>query len=153
MIAARRAVFYFGLWLVLAGTDPKGLPFGMPAACLATWASLALLPPAAMPRLLPTLRLAGRTVAETVFAGIDIARRAFHPDLPLRPGLLFHDLQLPPGMARDGFRALASLQPGALPAGLEGANRLAVHVLDTDLPVTRDLAASEELLAKAVRLG
>lgn len=153
MTAARRAVLYLGLWLVLAGPDLKGLPFGLLAAGLATWASLALLPSGAMPRLLPTLRLAGRVVVETVRAGTDIARRAFDPALPLRPGLLLHELRLPQGTARDGFRAMASLQPGALPAGLDGPDRLAVHVLDAELPVARDLAAAEELFARAARLG
>lgn len=153
MTAARRAVLYLGLWLVLAGPDPKGLPFGLLAAGLATWASLALLPPGAMPRPLPALRLAGRVVTETLLAGIDVARRAFDPALPLRPGVIIHDLRLPPGPARDAFRAMASLQPGALPVGLEEADRLAVHVLDTELSVARDLAAAEELFVRAARLG
>lgn len=34
MAAARRGLPFLGLWLVLAGPDPSGLAFGLPAAAL-----------------------------------------------------------------------------------------------------------------------
>ncbi|WP_431302855.1 Na+/H+ antiporter subunit E [Sediminicoccus sp. BL-A-41-H5] len=148
MERAARFALFLGLWLVLAGGF-AGLGFGLLAAGLATWASAILMP--GRMRLgdpLAALRLLGRTAAQTLLAGTDIARRAFDPRLPLRPGLVTHATALPEGTPRDGFTALASLAPGALPAGVEG-DVVMVHALDTRLPVARDLAATEALYARA----
>lgn len=147
--AARFALFGL-LWLILAGLNPAGLPFGLLAAALATWASLRL-SPGRMVLGAPwaVLLLLGRSAAQAVLAGADIARRAFDPRLPLQPGLVSHATALPEGTARDGFTALASLSPGALPAGTDSAGMLVIHALDTRLPIARDLAATEALYARA----
>ena len=44
--AARAAAFY-ALWVVLIGTAPGDLAFGVAAAAAATWASVVLTPPEA----------------------------------------------------------------------------------------------------------
>jgi multicomponent Na+:H+ antiporter subunit E len=145
---AARFGLFLGLWLVLAG-GVAGLGFGLLAAGLATWASARLMP--GRMRLgdpLAALRLLGRTAVQTLLAGTDIARRAFAPSMNLRPGMVMHTTALPEGTARDGFTALASLAPGALPAGSEGA-AVVVHALDTHLPVAADLGATEALYARA----
>ena len=143
-----RFALFLGLWLILAG-GLSGLVFGLLAAGLATWASIRLMPGRMRLRdPLALLRLIGRSAAQTLLAGTDIARRAFDPRLPLQPGLVTHPTTLPEGLPRDGFTALASLAPGALPAGTdEGA--VVVHALDTRLPVARDLAATEALYVRA----
>lgn len=147
MIFALRAALFFGLWLVIAG--PAGLVVGVLAAAAATWVSLKLLPPGtALGSPLAALRLLWRLVSESVVAGVDIARRAFDPRLPLQPGLLSYEGKLPPGALRDGFTALASLAPGALPAGMDAQDRLVVHALDTRMPVLADLARTEALFAQ-----
>jgi len=145
--AARFALF-LGLWLILAG-GLSGLVFGLLAAALATWASVRLMPGRMrMGDPLALLHLIGRSTVQTLLAGTDIARRAFDPRLPLQPGLVTHRTSLPEGLPRDGFAALASLAPGALPAGTdEGV--VVVHALDTRLPVARDLAATEALYVRA----
>lgn len=148
MERAARFALFLGLWLVLA-VGFAGLGFGLLAAGLATWASARLMPGRMRLRdPLAALRLLGRTAAQTLRAGTDIARRAFDPRLPLRPGLVTHATALPEGASRDGFTALASLAPGALPAGVEGGVVM-VHALDTRLPVAGDLAATEALYAQA----
>ncbi len=145
-----RAALFLALWLVLAGPALAGLPFGLLAAALAAWASHRLLPGRIAPRdPRAALRLIGRTTWQAGLAGADIARRAFDPRLPLQPGLVTHVTALPPGPARDGFTALASLAPGALPAGFDAAGALIVHALDTRLPVGRELAATEALHGRA----
>ena len=150
MIFALRTALFLGLWLILAGPDLGGLPFGLLAAVAASRASLSLLPATTQSRdALAALRLIGRTAWQSLLAGTDIARRAFDPRLPLQPGLVTHAMALPEGPARDGFTALASLAPGALPAGTDEAGRLVVHALDTRLPVQRELAETEALLARA----
>jgi hypothetical protein len=63
--------------------------------------------------------------------------------------MVSHRTNLPEGMPRDGFTALASLAPGALPAGADERGALVVHALDTRLPVAADLAATEALYARA----
>jgi multicomponent Na+:H+ antiporter subunit E len=150
MAIAWRSAAFLGLWLVLAGADPAGLLFGLPAAALATQASLRLLPPSGRTiRPWPALRLGFGVLRASGAAGLDIALRALHPRLPLSPGMVAVPLGLPPGPARDGFRLIASLQPGALPAGLDGKGRLVVHTLDIGLPVLRETRDAEALFAAA----
>jgi multicomponent Na+:H+ antiporter subunit E len=145
--ALLRASLFLGLWLVLAG--PAGLPFGLLAAGLATWASLRLLPPhpgRLDPRALA--RLIGLTVRQTALAGWDVARRAFTRPPDVRPGVLDLPLPLPPGPRRDAFRALASLAPGSLPLADPPGGALRLHALDTALPLARDTGAAASAFAR-----
>lgn len=81
-----RAALFFGLWLVIA--RPAGLLVGVLAAAAATWRNLKLMPPhEGLGSPISALRLLWRMVSESVVTGIDIARRAFDPRLPLQPGL------------------------------------------------------------------
>jgi multicomponent Na+:H+ antiporter subunit E len=148
---AGRFTALLGLWLVLSGAEPGGLPFGLAAAALAARASLRLLPPAGYAiRPWPVLCLGLAVLHASVVAGLDIARRAFDPRLPIRPGMVAVPLRLPPGPGRDGFRLLASLQPGSMPVGLDAAGRLVVHALDTRLPITAETQEAEARFAAAI---
>ncbi len=149
---ARMALF-LGLWLILAGFDPGGLVFGLVAAALATWASLRLMPGRMSLAPWAALRLAGLTLWQSLLAGVDIAWRAFDPRLPLQPGLVAQATALAPGAARDGFTALASLAPGALPSGTDAEGALVIHALDTRLPIARNLSDSEALYRRAAGHG
>ena len=120
------------------------MPFGLLAAGLACWASLRLLPPGMLP--VPRARLLGRVSRQVVLGGIDIAARAFNPRLPLQPGLVTYAPAQPEGAGRDLLGALASLSPGALPAGLDEQDRLVIHALDTRQDVAGDLAGTEALI-------
>ncbi len=115
-----RGVAYFLVWMIMAGgRDADVLP-GLAAAALATWISLVLLPldPAfAQVRPLAVLRLAIRFVWGSVVAGLDIARRAFSPSLPLKPGYVTYPVALPPGTSRNLFTSVTSLMPGTLSFG------------------------------------
>lgn len=148
-----RGLGFLGLWLVLgAGTGPLDLLVGLLAAALSARASLALLPPSPTRiRPIAALRLAAFTLRGSLLAGIDIARRVFHPRLPLTPGIVAVPLLSPPGAARDGFRLLSSLQPGTLPVGEDAEGRLLLHALDTTLPVAADAHAAEALFLAARR--
>ena len=86
-------------------------------------------------------------------AGVDVARRALDPRLPLRPGFVTYAPRLPPGSARDGFCALASLMPGTLPVGTNEDGTLLVHCLDIGQPAAAQLAAEEAVFMRAVRDG
>jgi multicomponent Na+:H+ antiporter subunit E len=86
-----RAVGFFVLWMVVAGGDLADLAVGTVAALAATWASLRLLPPG-LSRVRPAAlaRLALRFLRQSVVAGVDVARRALDPRLPLHPGFVVY---------------------------------------------------------------
>jgi multicomponent Na+:H+ antiporter subunit E len=146
-----RAIGFLVLWLVLAGIHPGDLPAAAVAVAAATWASLHLLPPGGR-RLSPlgSIRLALRFPGQAVMAGVDVARRAFDPRLPLRPGFVTFAPRLPPGTARDAFTAYASLLPGTLPVDANADGTLLIHCLDTAQPAAAQLAAEEAQFIRAL---
>jgi len=149
--AIARAAWFLGLWLVLAGADPADLPAAALAVVAATWTSLRLLPPGGSRRSpIAVARLAVRFLYQSVVAGLDVARRALDPRLPLRPGFVAYPVRFPPGTARNAFTTLTSLLPGTVPAGEEGGDLL-YHCLDVDQPVVSQLAAEEAALSRALR--
>jgi len=136
---------------VLTAAGPADLAAGVLATVAATWVSVRLLPPGRS-RFSPTAlcRLALGFLYQSVVAGVDVARRALDPRLPLRPGFVTYPVRLPPGNARNVFTTLTSLLPGTVPAG-EANGQLVYHCLDVDQPVVAQLAAEEAALSKAWR--
>jgi multicomponent Na+:H+ antiporter subunit E len=148
--ACARAAGFLVLWLVLAGADVFDLPAAAVAVAAATWTSLRLLPPGSS-RLSPgaLAKLTFRFAYESVAAGVDVARRALDPRLPLRPGFVRYPVRLPPGTARNTFTTLTSLLPGTVPARAERGH-IIYHCLDVEQPVTSQLAAEEAALTRAL---
>lgn len=139
------------LWLMLAGYDLADLPAVLIAVPAATWASLRLLPPGAWRvSVLGTARLILRFPGQSVVAGVDVAWRALHPRLPLRPGFVSFRTRLPPGTARDAFCGMTSLLPGTLPVGLDAGGDLLIHCLDVGQPVVALLDVEERLFLRAL---
>src|SRR5262245_56306113 len=144
-----RAAGFYALWVILSGLTPLDLLVGAPAAVIATWMSLRMLPPGQWRfRPLALTLLVLRFLKQSIGAGIDVARRALDPRLPLRPGFVTYPVRFPPGMTRNAFTALTSLLPGTVPAG-EESGQLVYHCLDVDRPVVAELAAEEEALTLA----
>jgi multicomponent Na+:H+ antiporter subunit E len=145
-----RGVGFLGLWIVLIGLDPLDLLVGVFTAAVATWASLRLLP-AGLHRLrlaaLPGLAL--RFLWQSVIAGVDVARRAFAPRLPLNPGFVLYRTKYPRGPARNAFASLTSLLPGTVPCR-DDAQGLQYHCLDVGQPVAEQLAAEEDAVSRAL---
>jgi multicomponent Na+:H+ antiporter subunit E len=79
--------------------------------------------------------------------GVDVARRAFHPRMPITPELLDYPLRLPPGLPRVMLANIVSLLPGTLSATL---NRevLKIHVLDGEAALLANLDTLEERVGK-----
>src|SRR5262249_15381411 len=143
-----RATWFLGFWLVLTGADPADLSAGALAVAAATWASLLLLPPGGSGHAPPAMaRLGLRFLYQSVVAGVDVARRALDPRLPLRPGFVAYPVRFPPGTARNAFTTLTSLLPGTVPIG-EESGQLVYHCLDVDQPVVSQLAAEEVALSR-----
>lgn len=155
-----RGALYLGFWLLLAAPREGGpgwaaiadLTLGLLAAAAATWVSLRLLPPAPGRLGFGALgRLVAHFVWQSIVAGVDVARRAFDPRLPLRPGYLPYSVGLPSGPMRSAFGALTSLMPGTLPVGTDAKDALVYHCLDMGQPVAANLNRDEALLARVRR--
>jgi multicomponent Na+:H+ antiporter subunit E len=149
-VAFCRGAGFFALWVVLIGASPSDLAVGVLTAGAATWASLALQPPGARRiRLTAMLSLMPHFLWQSVVAGTDVARRAFDPRLPVRPGLVAYPARLRGGPARNAFACYTSLLPGTLPVADDGGTLL-YHCLDCEQPVVAELASEENLLAEAL---
>ena len=149
-----RGVAFFVLWMVLMqSTQPADLAVGVFATLGATWLSRHLLAPTAGHLRFGSLfALLPHFIWESVRAGIDVARRAFDPRLPLRTGFVNCPLDFPPGLARNTFATITSLMPGAVSADATD-DALIYHSLDTTQPVVEALWKEEKLLARALIAG
>jgi multicomponent Na+:H+ antiporter subunit E len=161
-VAFARGCGFMGFWLLLSGpslsqTAATGfaagiaadLGIGLLASAMATLASLRLLPPASGRfRAGALIRFVGHVMWQSVLAGIDVARRAFDPRLPLKPGYVAFPTRLPPGTGRAVFGAVTGSIPGTLPVGTDLDGNLIYHCLDLDQPVVASLARDEALLRR-----
>jgi len=152
--ALARFLALFALWIVLIrSAAPADLAVGALTAVAATWTSLRLLPPAAGRVKFAALAARGpRFLWQSVLAGIDVARRALHPRLPLAAGLVTYRTGLPRGQARNTFATITSLLPGTVPLADEETG-IVYHCLDTAQPVADQLAADERAYGKALEPG
>ena len=118
------------LWLALTGlTD---WVFGTVAVLLALAASHWLAPMQFTRFSVPGLiRFLPFFFYNSVAGGLDIARRALAPGLPLDLHDAYYELRLPPGQARTVFVATVSLLPGTLSRDLDG-DTLRVHSIAGD---------------------
>lgn len=151
--ALLRAALLAGVWVLVAAEDsaPSAL-FGLIAVVLATAASLVFSPPAkTRVAVVEAARYAAAFVHRSLLAGIDVARRALDPRLPIDPAWRHYTLRLPPGPARIVLLGTVTLLPGTLSAEIEDGE-LWVHVLDASLPVDREFAEWEQRVARLFRL-
>ena len=149
-----RGTAFFLLWLVLMqSAKPADLVMGLLTAIGATWLSLRLLEPASGSlRFASLFALFPHFLWVSILAGIDVARRAFDPRMPLQCGFVNCPLGFSPGLARNTFATLTSLIPGSVAVG-ETDQMLIYHCLDTAQPVLEQLWTEERLLAKALLAG
>lgn len=154
LTALWRGTAFFLLWMLLMQSlKPGDLAIGAFACVGATWLSLRLLPPSSgCLHFGQLLALLPHFVWESVLAGVDVARRALHPGMPLRPGFITCPLGFPPGFARNTFATITSLLPGSVAAD-EAEGMLAYHCLDETSPVVEQIWKEERLLAKALVAG
>jgi multicomponent Na+:H+ antiporter subunit E len=152
--AFARFVGLIALWIVMIGSwQPADLIVGALTAALATRVSLHLLPPDAGRVKLGALALRlPRFLWQSLRGGIDVARRAFDPRVPLAPGFVSYQTGFPRGHARIAFASITSLLPGTAPVEDDGGS-IAYHCLDTAQPVLDQLAAEERAYAPALVPG
>jgi multicomponent Na+:H+ antiporter subunit E len=150
--AAGHAAVFAALWAALTGGAPETWLVGVPVVAAAAATSLRLWPrrgawwsPTGLLRFLVLF------LRESVRGGVDVARRAFHPDLSLRPGIVHLDTRLPTGPAEVALMNALSLMPGTLGVDLRG-RQLTLHVLDADAPVEAETRALEAAIAATFRI-
>jgi multicomponent Na+:H+ antiporter subunit E len=143
-----RALCFLVLWVILTqSVKPADLVCGLISTVIATHMSLRLLPPAGgQVRLVSLLIFVPHFLVQSLLAGIDVARRALHPRLPLRPGFVVYRVGFPPGMARNQFAIITSLLPGSVPVD-EVEDGLVYHCLDVTRPVIEQLSDEERRLS------
>ena len=147
-----RLVFITFLWWALTEGDAYNLWFGALVVLVTTWASFALVPVTGFrPWHLGSVLIF--FVRESISGGIDVARRAFSPSMPIRPGMTEVTLRLPEGSARVFLTNLLNITPGTVSVELLPES-LRIHMLDKEMPVEEKVREIEQIMARlfSVRL-
>lgn len=165
---AVRGAALAAVWIVLAGISGEALAAGAVLVPLAVLLSLRLLPDGVPVRFGRVLALLPHFVARSLAGGIDVAWRAFHPRLPIKPGWVelpsrLHDvgrvavggeLSLMPGTLVAGSLAAGSQAACSQAAGSQAAGSqdrvLLVHVLDMDQDVEPALREEERRVERTL---
>ncbi|MDY0042113.1 MAG: Na+/H+ antiporter subunit E [Desulforhabdus sp.] len=135
------------LWWVLTEGYPGSWWFGLPVLTLTTFAGMKMSSGFKWHwRPLGISRFVFFFFRQSLSGGIDVAKRALTPRMPLLPALVDYPLHLPQGPARVFLANTVSLLPGTCSTALH-AESLTVHVLDGSLPVYALLQEVEERVA------
>lgn len=131
------------LWGALTGWRADALIFGLPAILLGAMVPF-LLPPASGFRLSlrGAIRFALWFAVQSTKGAVDVALRAFSPDMRLRPCFRTYPLHLPKGAPRITFINIITLLPGTLSAEIND-DRVTVHMLDARIELEPELAELE----------
>lgn len=141
------------LWTLLNPGDRKSWLVGLPVVTLATVVAVKLHSPmAGRVSLQGAVRFLFFFAWQSCRGGWDVAKRAFHPRLPLNPALVKYPMCLPEGPERILFLNITSLLPGTVSVGLEG-DTLLLHVLDAGPDVAREMQMLEAQVADLFALG
>lgn len=146
-----RAVLLAILWWILTDGAMNSWLVGVPVVLFATLVSVKLLPPFTL-SLIGLIRFIPFFLWRSLYGGMDVARRALHPGMPISPRMYNHRWRLPPGLSRVFMANTVSLLPGTLSAELD-EEFLAVHVLDQTGDFSSDLFILEEYVARLFGLN
>ncbi len=133
------------LWWILTDGAADSWSVGVPVVVLATLASIWLLPPSPW-SLAGIVRFIPFFLWRSLRGGLDVARCALHPQLPISPELFDYRFRLPPGLPRLFMVNTVSLLPGTLSSAL-GENCLHVHVLGKREALLPELEKVEQNVA------
>ena len=136
----------FGLvWWILANGAVESWQVGVPVVLVVTIVSMYLMPPLSWS--LPGLiRFIPFFIVHSIRGGVDVAKRAFHPQRPIAPALFDYRFRLPPGYSRVFMANAVSLLPGTLSVQLSD-EILHIHVLDEYGNFLEELKTLENQLA------
>lgn len=143
-IVARLVIFAF-LWWALTEGETYNLWFGVIVVIAATVVSIALQPATGFrPLYLGPVYVF--FVRESIRGGIDVARRAFSPNMPIDPGFTEVTLRLPEGPARVFLTNLLNITPGTVSVELLPGS-LRIHMLHTGTAIEEKVREMEDLMA------
>ncbi len=131
------------IWWLLTEGRSDGLWFGVPVVVLAVALSLYLQPPVAW-----RLSFSGALAfwwffsLRSLLAGLDVARRVLSRSMPIQPGSMTLQTELPAGAPRWLLAMTLSLLPGTLSVRLSD-NQLLLHCLDLSQPVEDEFRLTE----------
>lgn len=125
--ALQTFVVLMAVWLALNGLTAWWLGAAFAALGGLAGSTLAIGDPYPW-RPLRLIAFFGYFVRASILGGVDVAVRALHPRLPIRPHLLRRELAVPPGQPRTLLLSLVSLLPGTLSVELQ-RDTLVVHAL------------------------
>ena len=140
-----RTVLFALMWWILTEGAMDSWLVGVPVVVLAVLASEALLPAASW-SLSGIVRFIPFFLWRSLCGGVDVARRALHPRLPISPALIDHQWRLPAGLPRVFMANTVSLLPGTLSVELN-EDTLCIHVLDNNSAFASELNVVEERVA------
>jgi multicomponent Na+:H+ antiporter subunit E len=146
-LVLRRLAWLALLWIILSGADLRSPALAALTVAAATFASVHLRASrtgTVQWRHVPALLL--YFFQASVLGGVDVARRAFSPAMPLDTGLVRYrsSLATEPGLVCLTW--MVSLMPGTASVDLDG-HRLTVHVVDRRSYGEADLRRLERRIA------
>ncbi|MEA2094975.1 MAG: Na+/H+ antiporter subunit E [Pseudomonadota bacterium] len=148
---AFRTVLFALLWWILTEGAINSWLVGVPVVVFAVLASGTLLPAVSW-SLSGIVRFVPFFLWRSLYGGVDVARRALHPRLPISPGLFDHRWRLPPGLPRVFMANTVSLLPGTLSTELD-EEHLCVHILDHTGDFASELTLIEARVAQLFGLN
>jgi multicomponent Na+:H+ antiporter subunit E len=148
-----RSGAFAATWWILSEGAWRGWPFGAAAVVVATAASIRVAPPrrTPRPRILGVCRLVGFFARGSIVGGIDVARRALDPRLPIAPGIVEVRLEHQDDRVRAGVVAVVSMLPGTVAATV-GPRTMVVHGLDVGQEIQGRVSQAEHRVADALGL-
>ncbi len=146
-----RGLLFSLIWWFLTDGAAASWWIGVPAVLLAATVSTVLVPPVPL-AWFELLRFVLFFLTRSLLGGVDVARRAFQPNMPINPDLVEYSLQLPPGLPQVFMANIVSLLPGTLCASLH-QNVLKVHVLDKQTDFLTELKTVEQHVARILNLS
>ncbi len=145
-----RVALFALLWLILTEGDLSGLPLAVLAVLAAAGISLRLVPAETVSlRPIGVASLIAFFILESIRGGIDVARRALDPRLPIDPGFVDYHVRLPEGAGRVLLVSSVSLLPGTLSVRLSG-DVLRIHLIFRVPGAEQGIRRLEEHVADAL---
>ena len=141
-----RGMMFLLIWWVLTDGTSSSWWIGVPAVLLAGTVSAALIPPVPIVWF-ELLKFVPFFLLRSLLGGVDVAWRAFQPNLPIAPDLIEYPLRLSPGLPLVFMTNIVNLLPGTLTAEFD-QTVLKVHVLDKRKDFMTELDAVEQRVAR-----
>ncbi len=141
-----RGGLFLLIWWVLTHGTPSSWWIGVPAVLLAVSVSAALIPPVPLVWF-ELFKFVPFFLLRSLLGGVDVAWRAFQPNLPIAPDLIEYPLRLTPGLPLVFMTNIVNLLPGTLTAEFD-QSVLKVHVLDKRKDFMAELEAVEQNVAR-----